>query len=123
MANQHEPSDGIAGNPLDLTPRASQLGGRLFRDKYYVEEPDVTSNLSRASSSISYHSSASQRSSVSGQSLPSKQARNAELQKTGFKPVSFSLQQEQQPLSLKAICRGLMRIGHGEKLFLDTLRG
>ncbi|KAJ4129610.1 hypothetical protein NW754_003892 [Fusarium falciforme] len=123
MANQHEPSDGIAGNPLDLTPRASQLGGRLFRDKYYVEEPDVTSNLSRASSSISHHSSASQRSSVSGHSLPSKQARNAELQKTGFKPVSFSLRQDQQLLSLKAIYRGLTRIGHGEKLFPDTLWG
>ncbi|UPL02763.1 hypothetical protein LCI18_013697 [Fusarium solani-melongenae] len=103
MANQHKPSDGIAGNPLDLTPRASQLGGRLFWDGYYVEELD--------------------RSSVSGQSSPSKQARNVELQKTSFKPVSFSLQQDQQPLSLKAICPGLTRIGHGEKLLPDTLRG
>ncbi|KAL2669756.1 hypothetical protein Neosp_015201 [[Neocosmospora] mangrovei] len=123
MASQHELLDGITGNPLDLTPRASQLGSRLFRDQYHVEEPDLTSNLSRASSSISHHSSASQRSSVSGQSSPSKQARNAELQKTGFKPVSFSLQQDQQPLSLKAIRQGLTRISHGEKLFPDTLRG
>ncbi|KAM6513561.1 hypothetical protein FALCPG4_015954 [Fusarium falciforme] len=123
MASQDEVSDGIACNPLDLTPRASQLGGRLFRDQCHVEEPDATSNLSRASSSISQHSSASQRSSVSGQSSPSKQARNAELQKTGFKPVSFSLQKDQQPPSLKAICQGLTRIGHGEKLFPDTLRG
>lgn len=122
-ASQDELSDSLAGNPLDLTPRASQLGSRLFRDQYHAEESDVRSNLSRASSSISHRSSASQHSSVSGQSSPSKQARNAELQKTGFKPVSFSLQQNQQPLSLKTMCRGLTRINHGEKLFPDTLRG
>ncbi|KAH8729185.1 hypothetical protein BGZ61DRAFT_515340 [Ilyonectria robusta] len=76
---------------------------------------------SRASSGLS-QSPTSNHSSVSHQPSAKRQRRNAGLQQTGFKPVSFELDCDLQPESLRALCQQLTKIGDGSKIIPTEMR-
>ncbi|KAH8656461.1 hypothetical protein BGZ61DRAFT_372283 [Ilyonectria robusta] len=113
-----ESLDLISSDPLE-TPRPSRIRRGTNQD---LGSPSLHEDSpSRASSGLS-QSSTSNHSSVSHQSSAKRQRRNAGLQETGFKPVSFELDCDLQPESLRALCQQLTKIGDGSKIIPTELR-
>ncbi|KAH6989841.1 hypothetical protein EDB80DRAFT_729123 [Ilyonectria destructans] len=113
-----ESLDLISSDPLEI-PRPSRIHRGTNQD---FGSPSLHEDSpSRASSGLS-QSSTSNHSSVSYQSSAKRQRRNAGLQETGFKPVSFELDCDLQPESLRALCQQLTKIGDGSKIIPTELR-